>query len=358
MSNSLMSRLAKNSESKFASALAEADHLTNDWMVSTQIPTLNIALSGSIHGGVHPGVTTIAGESKTFKTTMALIMAKAYLDATPDSIVLFYDCEFGARKTMLENVGIDTNRVFHTPFTNLEELRNDLVGQLDQIKPEDNVFILIDSIGNTASKKEVDDALSGNAAEDMTRARKLKSLYRIITPQINLKKIPMVGINHVYKDMAMYPQTHMSGGQGPMLSSDTVLFMTRQKMKEGTQVSGHHFNMKVEKSRFVKEQSKIPISVHMEEGIYPWSGLLDMSLDMGYINSPTKGFYQLGDTGKKMRRREIENMDFWKPILKDPEFDKEVKEKFQLSDLTIPTTSGDVVDQLDDEGIQIAEEEA
>ena len=145
-------------------------------------------------------------------TMIALVCAKAYLDKYDDAVMIFYDSEMGATKEYFNSLGIDQERVLYTPITDVEELKFDVMAQLEQIKRGDHVIIVIDSVGNLASKKEVEDALNEKSAADMTRAKQLKSLTRMITPHLNLKNIPLIMINHVYQEIALYPKAIVSGG--------------------------------------------------------------------------------------------------------------------------------------------------
>ena len=189
-------------------------------MVPTDVPMVNVALSGSIDGGITPGITVLAGPSKHFKTSFALLMASAYLQAKPESVVLFYDSEFGSPQTYFEQFGIDPERVLHTPITNIEELKFDIVAQLEELDRNDDVIVVIDSIGNLASKKELDDALNEKAVADMSRAKALKGLFRIITPYLAMKNIPLLAVNHTYKEIGLFPRDIVGGGTGIMYSSD------------------------------------------------------------------------------------------------------------------------------------------
>jgi len=155
---SIMDKLKKNSKVKETSILSDSKFFTEQDMVPTDVPMMNVALSGSMEGGLAPGLTVLAGPSKHFKTSFGLIMASAYLKKYPDSVMLFYDSEFGSPQSYFENFDIDTNRVLHTPITNVEELKFDIVGQLEAMERNDKVVIVIDSVGNLASKKELEDA--------------------------------------------------------------------------------------------------------------------------------------------------------------------------------------------------------
>ena len=210
--NKLLNKLKAAGTLKHSSVLNESALFSEKDMISTDIPALNIALSGSIFGGYGPGLTMFAGPSKHFKSLFTLILAKAYLDKYPDAVLLYYDSEFGTPSSYFESIGIDSARVFHTPITDIEELKFDLKAQLNSIERGDHVFIAIDSIGNLASLKEVDDADNQKSAGDMSRAKSLKSMFRIATPHLTLKNIPMVVVNHTYKEMALYPKDIVGGG--------------------------------------------------------------------------------------------------------------------------------------------------
>jgi hypothetical protein len=151
----MMDKLKKNSKIKTTAILSESKFFTEQDMVPTDVPMVNVALSGSIDGGITPGLTVLAGPSKHFKTSFALLMAGAYMKAKKDAIMLFYDSEFGSPQSYFEQFGIDTARVLHTPIANVEELKFDLVGQLEGLDRKDDVIIVIDSIGNLADRKSV-----------------------------------------------------------------------------------------------------------------------------------------------------------------------------------------------------------
>lgn len=305
-------------------------------MVPTDVPMVNVALSGSIDGGITPGITVLAGPSKHFKTSFALLMASAYLQAKPESVVLFYDSEFGSPQTYFEQFGIDPERVLHTPITNIEELKFDLVAQLEELDRNDDVIVVIDSIGNLASKKELDDALNEKAVADMSRAKALKGLFRIITPYLAMKNIPLLAVNHTYKEIGLFPRDIVGGGTGIMYSSDNVWIIGRQQEKQGQEVVGYNFIINVEKSRYVKEKSKIPIGVSWEGGVQKYSGLLEVALIGGYVDKPSNGWYQRVDLttgeviGSKLRLKDTMTADFWEPILETTDFPEFLKKTYKI----------------------------
>ena len=275
---SIMDKLKKNSKSDYTSILADSKFFNEKDMVATEVPMMNVALSGSMDGGVAPGLTVLAGPSKHFKTSFALIMASAYLKRYDDAVLLFYDSEFGSPQSYFQNFDIDTNRVLHSPITNVEELKFDIISQLEGLDRGDKVVIVIDSIGNLASKKELEDAINEKSVADMSRAKALKGLFRMITPYLNMKDIPLLAVNHTYKEIGLFPKDVVSGGTGIYYSADNIWILGRQQDKQGTEIKGYHFVINVEKSRYVREKSKIPISVSWDGGVQRWSGILDICL--------------------------------------------------------------------------------
>lgn len=334
---SVLEKLRKNSTIKDTSVLSSSKFFTKKDMIPTSIPVINVALSGRLDGGLTPGLTMWAGPSKHFKTAFSLLMAKAYLDKYEDGVVLFYDSEFGTPQSYFDSFGIDTDRVIHTPITDVEQLKFDVMNQLNNIERGEHVIIVIDSIGNLASKKEVEDALEQKSVGDMTRAKQLKSLFRMVTPHLTIKDIPMVVVNHTYMEIGMFPKAIVGGGTGSYYSADNIFILGRQQEKEGTEIVGYNFIINVEKSRYVKEKSKIPVSVSFDGGISRWSGLLDIALESGHVIKPKNGWYQRVDVEsgeiheKNYRIKDTENKDFWMPILKQPSFYEFVKNKYMVA---------------------------
>jgi RecA/RadA recombinase len=308
-------------------------------MIQTSVPMINVALSGSLEGGLTPGLTVFAGPSKHFKTAFSLLLAKAYLEKYEDAILLFYDSEFGSPQSYFDSFGIDTSRVLHTPITDIEQLKFDIMSQINNVERGDHVLICIDSVGNLASKKEVDDALEGKSVADMTRAKQMKSLFRMVTPHLTIKDIPMVVVNHTYSEIGLYPKQIVSGGTGIYYSADNIFIIGRQQEKDGTDVVGYNFIVNVEKSRFVREKSKIPIEVTFEGGISTWSGLLDVAIDGKFVVKPSNGWYSKVDmkTGevedKKYRVKDTYTKEFWMSILQSKAFRDYIEGRYKMASI-------------------------
>jgi RecA/RadA recombinase len=333
---SILDKIKKNSSIKDSAILSKSKFFTAKDMIPTSVPIINVALSGKLDGGLTPGLTMWAGPSKHFKTAFSLLMAKSYLDKYEDAALLFYDSEFGTPQSYFDSFGIDTERVLHTPLTDIEQLKFDIMQQLTKLDRGDKLIIIIDSIGNLASKKEVEDALAEKSVADMSRAKQVKSLFRMVTPHLNLKDIPMIVVNHTYMEIGMFPKAIVGGGTGSMYSADNVFIIGRQQEKEGTEVVGYNFIINVEKSRYVREKSKIPVTVRHDGGISKWSGLLDIALDSGHVVKPTNGWYSKVDADgviedKKYRIKETDSSEFWVPILKQKSFQDFVQNTYQIA---------------------------
>ena len=333
----MLDKLKKNTTIKDSSILAKSKFFTEKDVIPTDVPMVNVALSGSLDGGLTPGLTMLAGPSKHFKTAFALLLASSYMKKYKDAVVLFYDSEFGTPQKYFETFDIDMTRVLHTPITDIEELKHDIMNQLQGLEKNDRVIIVIDSIGNLASRKEVEDSLEGKSVADMTRAKQIKSLFRMITPHLTIKDVPMVVVNHTYKEIGMFPKDIVGGGTGSYYSADTIWILGRQQEKTGGEITGYNFIINIEKSRFVKEKSKVPITVSFDGGIQKYSGLLEIAIEGGFVQKPAAGWYAKVDPktgeidGNKVREADTNDKEFWKDILKSEKFKEYVKQKYSIA---------------------------
>lgn len=337
----LAERLLKNSTIEYTDILTKSKVYNNKSVIPTLVPIVNAAFSGDLDGGITAGILQLAGPSKHFKTGFALLMAKSFLDKYDDAVIMLYDSEFGTTLKYFKTYGIDTDKVIHTPITNSEELIFDMAKQLEEIKRDDHVMIIIDSVGNLASKKEAQDALDGKSVADMTRAKSLKSMGRIVTPHFNLKDIPVIMINHTYKTMEMYSKDVVSGGTGLYLSANDIWIIGRRQDKDEKtkKILGHEFVIRIEKSRTVKEKSEFVVSISYTDGIEKWSGLLDLALEGGFVSKVKPGTYSIvdQDTGEIMEQeyKEAAIMAFdhyWAELVKNIKFKEFVKNKYAIGE--------------------------
>lgn len=224
----LLSRLKKNSNLEYTTTLSDSSLFKERSQTPTEVPIINLAFSGTFSKGFGSGITMFAGPSKHFKSNLGLLCVRSYLKRHKDAICIYYDSEFGCTPEYLKAAGIDPNRVLHTPIMDVEELKFDIVRQLEEIKKGEKVIIFIDSVGNLASKKELEDAKSEKSAADMSRAKQLKSLWRMVTPYLTMKDIPCIVINHTYESMELFSKSVVSGG---CVVEDTLITMFDGSLK-------------------------------------------------------------------------------------------------------------------------------
>ena len=328
---SLRERLLKNTITEHAAMLEDSKIYGKRWHAPIEIPAMDIALSGKFDGGLQPGITIIAGLSKHFKTGFTLELAKAFQRKFPEGMVLFFDSEFGSPPDYFTARGVDMNRVIHVPVLDLEELQFEMTAQLDELQRGDEVFIMVDSLGNLASKKEKEDMIAGKGTTDMTRAKAYKSFFRVITPMLNMKNIPMIGIAHTYKTMEMFAKDVVSGGTGMMLSADNVWIIGRETVKDDKTIEGYDFKINIEKSRFVKEKSQFVIEVRWDNGINKYSNVVKWAIEAGIVKRPTAQKYTVGDGLDTWSLDQLEHdTKTLEKILAMPEFRKFVEDKYKI----------------------------
>lgn len=337
MSNNLLDRVKNAGSIKTADILSESILFNMKDSIPSDVPIINLAFSGRVDGGFTTGLTVLSGESKTFKTMLSLLCIKAYFDKYKDAICLFYDCEYGTTPEYIKSLGIDPARIVHVPIEHVEQLKFDIVKRLDEIKRGDKVFILLDSLGNLASKKEVEDAMNENTAADMSRAKAIRSLLRIITPHLTTKNLPCIMVNHVYKEIGLFPKDVIPGGTAVTYASNQIFIISKAQEKDGTDLAGYKFTISIFKSRFVREKAKFPFTVMYEKGLVKWSGMFEVAEAAGFIIKPKVGWYQVidpdtGEVGEKLyRAKDLYNDEkFWKWMTSKEGFKSKVAGMYQL----------------------------
>jgi len=317
-----------------ASILSEAESfdIPKEAFINSGIPMLNVALSGDTDLGMGYGVTVVAGPSKHFKTFYGLALAKAFQDKYKEGVVLYLDSEQGGSEA-LDKFNIDRERVVHVPVLNIEELKFNLVNILDEWDKDEKLFIFCDSLGNLASRKEVDDAINEKSVADMTRAKQMKSLFRIITPIINMKHIYSYYVQHSYKSQDFMPRDVVAGGTGAMYSANTVFIIGRSQEKEKNVLSGFNFKIKIEKSRYIKEKSVIDIIASFEEGILPYSGLAKVAVECGIIEKVRSrgNIYKFGELSipeKDINKASAK--DFWDAVFAQSDLRECLLKKYKI----------------------------
>lgn len=334
---SLTNELLKTTSIKGSAMIAESKIFTEADNIRTNVPALNVALSGKVNQGYGSGITIFAAPSKSFKTMFSLILLRAFQRKHPDGTIIFYDSEFGSPPDYLHAAGLTLDNIIHVPIVNLEVAKFDIIAKLENIKRSDKVLIFIDSIGNLASKKELEDAKDEKSVADMSRAKQLKSLFRMVTPYLSLLDIPMIAVNHTYQELGMFPKTIMGGGTGALYSSNNIFFISKSQEKDGKDFVGSKFTIIAEKSRNIKEKSKIPVIVTFEDGVDVFSGIIEWAMEYGAIVKPKNGWYATVDmeTGEvnepNQRYADMNTAKNLIPILKDKKFQQYIESKFRLT---------------------------
>jgi RecA/RadA recombinase len=323
---SIFEALAKEAKNDYAKLVSDGI-ITGDEQnfIGTGSYILNALLSGSIYGGIPDNrVTAIAGEQATGKTFYAIGIAKNFLDDNPEGAVFYFDSEAAATGDLFKNRGLDSDRVWHFPVDTIEEFRTQIIRILDNLlktKEEDRkpLLIVLDSLGMLASSKELKDALSDNQVRDMTKTQSIKSVFRIITSKLGKLKVPMIVTNHTYKTMNPYgEQSDMGGGSGLKYAASTIMYLSKSKEKDGTDVVGNIIKVKANKSRFTKENSQVATRLFFDSrGLEKYYGLLELGEKYGVF------------TRKGNRVVVGESSVYPSAILADPEkyFTDEIMEK-------------------------------
>ena len=289
---------------------------------------LNALVSGSISGGVSGNkITAIAGESSTGKTFFSLAVVKNFLDTNPDAYCLYFDTEAAVNKSLLESRGIDLNRLVVVNVVTIEEFRSKALKAVDMYskKPEDErkpCMFVLDSLGMLSTEKEITDALNEKLVRDMTKSQLIKGAFRMLTLKLGQAKIPMIVTNHTYDVIGSYvPTKEMGGGSGLKYAASTIIYLSKKKEKDGTEVVGNLIKAKTHKSRLSKENKDVTIRLFYDErGLDKYYGLLELG-ELGGLWKNVAGRYEMD--GKKV---------YAKAILKEPEiyFTPEVMEKLDV----------------------------
>ena len=296
-----------------------------DSFIDTGSYAFNALLSGSIFGGL-PGnrITAIAGEAATGKTFFALGVCKHFLDKDKDAGVIYFESENAVSKDMLEQRGLDTNRIVIMPVATVQEFRlqaikiidKNLEQEKDKRKP---IMFVLDSLGMLSTTKEMEDTAEGKETRDMTRSQIVKSAFRVLTLKLGQAKVPMIMTNHTYDVIgSMFPQKEMGGGSGLKYAASSIVYLGKKKEKDGTEVVGNIVHCKNYKSRITKENAMVDVRLTYSKGLDQYYGLLDLAEESGLFKKVSTR-YELPDGNKQ----------YAKTINNEPEkyFKKEILDK-------------------------------
>ena len=322
---SFLKDIVKEIGGEYTQLASEIDE--TETYVDTGSYIFNALVSGSIFGGVSGNkITAIAGETSTGKTFFSLAVVKNFLINNPTGYCLYFDTEAAITKSLLESRGIDTTRLVVVNVVTIEDFRNKTLKAVDLYlkKSKDErrpcIFVL-DSLGMLSTNKEITDTLAEKDTRDMTKAQLIKGAFRMLTLKLGQANIPMIVTNHTYESMSLYGGKQMSGGSGLQYASSTIVYLSKSKEKDGTEVIGNIIRAKTQKSRLSKENKEVQIRLFYDErGLDKYYGLLELG-EIGGMWKNVAGRYEMD--GKKIYAKEI---------LKDPEkyFNPEVMEKLDV----------------------------
>ena len=281
--------IAKEIDNEYASLVSDGVSAgdTNDF-IDTGSYIFNALISGSIYGGI-PGnkITALAGESSTGKTYFCLGIVQHFLDSNPDAGVIFFESESAISKQMIEDRGIDSQRMMIVPVTTVQEFRTQSIKILDKYleqakeKRQPLMFVL-DSLGMLSTSKEVEDTEAGKDTRDMTRAQVVKSIFRVLTLKLGKANVPMLVTNHTYDVVGAYvPTKEMGGGSGLKYAASTIIFLSKKKEKDGKDVIGNIVKAKAAKSRLTKENAQVETRLFYDRGLDRYYGLLELGEKYG-----------------------------------------------------------------------------
>ena len=278
--------------------------------VDTGSYIFNALVSGSIFGGVSGNkITAIAGESSTGKTFFSLAVVKNFLDTNPDGYCLYFDTEAAVNKSLLESRGIDLSRLVVVNVVTIEEFRGKALKAVDIYlkKPVDErkpCMFVLDSLGMLSTEKEITDALNDKQVRDMTKSQLVKGAFRMLTLKLGQANIPMIVTNHTYDVIGAYiPTKEMGGGSGLKYAASTIIYLSKKKEKDGTEVIGNIIKAKTAKSRLSKENQDVEVRLYYDErGLDRYYGLLELGESAGMWKN-VAGRYEIN--GKKLYAKEI-----------------------------------------------------
>ena len=277
--------IIKETGNEYASLVSDGASGDVDSFIDTGSYIFNALLGGSIHRGLPSNkITAIAGESATGKTFFVLGMCKNFLDKNPDGGVIFFESESAITKEIIEERGIDSSRMVVMPVTTVQEFRHQSLTVLEKYSQQDAkekkpLLLVLDSLGMLSTTKEIEDTQDGKETKDMTRAQIVKAAFRVLTLKLGKAKVPLIITNHTYDVIgSMFPQKEMGGGSGLKYAASSIVYLSKRKEKDGTEIIGNIIHCKNYKSRLTKENKVVDVRLTYDKGLDRYYGLLDLAL--------------------------------------------------------------------------------
>ena len=299
---SFLKDIVKEIDNEYASLVSDGVAAGDtSGFIDTGSYIFNALVSGSIFGGI-PGnkITALAGESSTGKTYFCLGIVQHFLESDPNAGVIFFESESAISREMIEDRGIDSQRMMIVPVTTVQEFRTQSIKILDRYldQPKDKrqpLMFVLDSLGMLSTSKEVEDSEAGKDTRDMTRAQVVKSIFRVLTLKLGKANVPMLVTNHTYDVVGAYiPTKEMGGGSGLKYAASTIIYLSKKKEKDGKEVIGNIIKTKAAKSRLTKENSIVETRLFYDRGLDPYYGLLELGEKYG-VFTKAGNRYQIGE---------------------------------------------------------------
>ena len=303
-----LKEIVKEIGDEFTQIAADIDE--TERFIDTGSHIFNALVSGSVYGGVSTNkITAIAGETSTGKTYFSLAIVKNFLDTNPDGYCLYFDTEAAITKGLLASRGIDQNRLVVVNVVTIEEFRSKALKAVDIYLKKDLTerkpcMFVLDSLGMLSTEKEIKDTLDDKQVRDMTKSQLVKGAFRMLTLKLGQANIPLIVTNHTYDVIGSYvPTKEMGGGSGLKYASSTIIYLSKKKEKDKTEVVGNIIKAKTIKSRLSKENQQVEIRLYYDErGLDRYYGLLDLG-EIGGMWKNVGGRYEID--GKKVYGKQI-----------------------------------------------------
>ena len=288
---SFLNDVVKDIGNEYASIVSDgiaAGDVSN--FIDTGSYIFNALVSGSIYGGLPSNkITALAGESSTGKTFFTLSVVRHFLDTDPDAGVIYFESESAISKAMIEDRGIDSNRMIIVPVTTVQEFRTQALNVLKKYKEQKEadrkpMMFVLDSLGMLSTTKEVQDSAEGKETRDMTRAQVVKAIFRVLTLELGRCNVPLIVTNHTYDVVGAYvPTKEMGGGSGLKYAASAIIFLTKSKERDSKkEIVGNIIKCEAKKSRFTQENSKVETRLFYDErGLDKYYGLLELGEKYG-----------------------------------------------------------------------------
>ena len=276
-----LKNIAKTAGNEYAALVSEGVEAGDvDSFIDTGSYIFNALLSGSIYGGLPANkITAVAGESATGKTFFVMGMVKSFLDANPDAGVLYFESESAIPKELIVARGIDPKRMVILPVVTIQEFRTQAIKILDAYLEENEkkpMMFVLDSLGNLSTTKELTDTAAGSDTRDMTRSQIIKAAFRVLTLKLGRANVPLIVTNHTYDVIGAYmPTKEMGGGSGLKYAASSIVYLSKKKDKDGTEVVGNIIHCKNQKSRLTIENKMVDVKLGYQSGIDRYYGLLE-----------------------------------------------------------------------------------